>query len=593
MVNVISLFIISLFLPLSALAMDEETPAQVIAKTDAAYARSLLNDLEKEWRRFQETYKIQILELQSRLEEIEDLISTKENDSKRNQQFQNATIEKNIKNLSEKISQQQNALKAFIDEHKTSFAAMATWCDKTFATLKNHEIDDEGWVVDCRKLFNLMREHGITPSKKSAVAKLYSTPTPTPVQATILVSLVSMLQQIIKQSVEECQVEPIDSRFYIEDMPYPQRYSYHMERSKKDFFSIINCGKLAYQQKSYGLAAVIFLLVDGATKTPNQATERLNGGDEVLRNGRAIALSCLGLMYKKGLGGCTDQAFAQRLLNQAKDLLLALKGSQCELPIDGEAVYELSRMYQYGEGVEINLFEVINNLDLAACYNHAIAKNKLNIACNDNDRGKYKGPGYIRFIQFVEAEEKNLAPKQAYKIANLFINNEHKRFKQGYKWLVMAACGDCLDAKYTLAQLLMYSGRYDQGNDPSLEFLTHYFVGDSKEAQDTHNAGVEAISFCLFADAAAQGHLGSQIKISNLKAPDAISRVIKDKTIAFLVKKAGERLPLVAAYTFPKLSFEHRMLEIFACSGELPTEVIELIFSFMDLTQWCIDPKKS
>lgn len=600
--------------PLSAFAMDGEKLAQFRAEKaqqDENYKKSSLTDLKKDWYKIQTQFQAEIEGLQALLGEISALESERDNDIKRNGQLSNDRLQKNIENITIKIDKLRNDLKQLIESHQNSFTGLVTLLHNISKTMEDEQIHDDEFIAVWRPLLDCLNQHGIkvkVKAKSSASPSASSTPVTAQAQplSTLdpqVVLLVWSLKQNMKPLVEECFFPDIlamfnDEKFKIDGVPGLNKIEQHVKNNQEKFSALMTAGKCAYKSKNYPYAFVAFSLI-GASLQDLMSEKNRKESAGAAEAALAISQSYLGLMHKNGHGVVANHQEAHKLFqavaifldnyhnNKSSFLVGISEFIVPSLPICDEAVYELSRMHQYGEGVEVNLCKVLCYLDIAAQQGHNIAAHKLKIATDDDGRAQYKQPGFVKFIEFIEHEEKNLAPQDAHTIAKLFIGGDKKvpylKIKQGYKWLAMAACGGCLDAKYDLAELLLdlgsFNGRGYGCDGLKTSFLMHYFT-DSKNALDEHNASVKVIAFCLLSDAAAQGHEKSHAEIVK-KFSNQMPKVTLVKPIPWHLKNACARLPWVAKYKFPTLSLasgmDNQILEIFLCCSELPSEVITII----------------
>lgn len=582
--------------PLSVFAMDGETPAQIRAQQDEAYKKSLLTDLKKDWYKIQTQFQAEIEGLQALLGEISVLRSERDNDIKRNEQFSNSRLQQNIEKIAIKIDKLRYELELFIQSHQSSFTELVTQIKNTAKTMEDEQIHDDEFVAIWRPILDCVTQYGIKPAiKKSASSSVSSTPVTAQAQALSALApqeIYELFQRQIKQIVELgffSDVLPMsnDEQFKTNGVWDSNKATQHFANAQANFSAVISKGKCAYKEQKFLHAFMLFSLVDSSFLNLPPAKK----WNKSARAGRAVAQSYLGLMHKNGQGVRANNQAACKLFEsvavlmddyckQAGELMVPF------LPICGEAIYELSRMYQYGESVKVSLCQVLCYLGSAAQQGHKIAAHKLKIAVDENARGQYKEPGYVRFIKFMEAEEKNLDPQDAYNISKIVEKNSDAR--KAYKWLAMAACGGCLDAKYKLGDLLLNLGSDPQWctlfADLTCQLDGSYIFGSDEDPNLPGDMeSLRVIAFCLLSDAAAQGHEKSQKKIVE-EFSNQMPFVTLSKPIAWHLKNVRERIPLVTQHKFPQLSGPDPVLELFLCCVDLPTEVINLILEKVSLS---------
>lgn len=317
-----------------------------------------------------------------------------------------------------------------------------------------------------------------------------------------------------------------------------------------------------------------------------------------IRACQAIVYSYLGIMCRKGLGHKVNNDAAKKNLVAVSHFWDKMIVEREELenpemmtrlsPICTEAVYELAHMYEQGEvgGKEV-LYKLIRNLALANKYDHPKANAKLWVAWSDEARATCTDPDLRLFIAFMEAQEKIVDPQEAYAIGRVFNASTFYWPEAAYKWLAMAAQSGSHEAKNTLAEFLE-GGLSSQDSDEESGETERI----SATQQDEGAHSVRVINFCLWADAFVHGHELSRKDLRSYleKSPDNHNwrKVTMGKPFSWHLKKACERVPAMSAYKFPQLSFvdqeEGRVLEIFLCCLELPTEVINLILEKVSLS---------
>lgn len=290
--------------------------------------------------------------------------------------------------------------------------------------------------------------------------------------------LLELLQREIKKAIENIHSSSLEvcmreRRFYVNGRFDENSFYPYVVHAEHEFFSVINMGKAAYDKRFYEFAWLVFSLAEEVFSDLSKEREIT---DSSIKAARAITQSYLGLMNKKGQGIKANEAEAVRhLLVAAKTLheykeglpyssLAPNKMISFLMPIGGEAAYELASMYQHGQGVEINLFEVMKYLDIAENYNHKEAIKKLNSIKNKSLQNERFGIGNFSFIYFVTEQEKKLSSENMYKVANLFLSMDkerpHKKIELYYTWLTKAADTGSLDAtrdREQLVQRALYS----------------------------------------------------------------------------------------------------------------------------------------
>lgn len=284
--------------------------------------------------------------------------------------------------------------------------------------------------------------------------------------------LLDLLRREIKQAIETLHTSSLEDchrkkRFYVNGAFDVNSFYPYIVRAEHEFFSVINMGKAAYDNRFYEVAWLVFSLAEEVFS--DLAKER-DITDSSIKAARAITQSYLGLMSKKGLGIKANQAEAVRLLSAAAKTLLDFgddifpsalapnKMMSLLLPICGEAAYELASMYQHGAGVEISLYEVMKHLSIAANYKHKNAVKKLNSITNKNLHDERIKCDDFEFVNFVTEYEKKLSPNSLYDIANLFLSIDkerpHKKIEQYHLWLTKAAEAGSPDASRDREQLV-------------------------------------------------------------------------------------------------------------------------------------------
>lgn len=337
--------------------------------------------------------------------------------------------------------------------------------------------------------------------------------------------------------------------------------------------------KTKFDIKKYKRAATKFLLldkfIDGQVKQCS-----------LLEPCQVIVNSYLGVMFQLGLGVEVNKEEAkERILKASSGLSRGniiryqtqIETNNQELDnlisdIFNKDFKEFYSMYQKIEfGQETDLYNAVQGLfwRAARCGSQNAMK-----ACQSetsHELQKESSP-------FVQAQKNIVGPDDAYKIA-ILLNGLTSRKEANnviYKWLSIAAELGSKEAK----ELLEYWLKLGQG--------------DLISASDENKKSIIVIRFYLLADLAFDGHNQSQIDLEWIfKKPGYIGPQpynlvnVIEGAFSENLKKACEQLPWLKTHKFPGLGSierqERRVVEIFLCCAELPTEVIWIILAKLPL----------
>lgn len=337
----------------------------------------------------------------------------------------------------------------------------------------------------------------------------------------------------------------------------------HVERAKNKF-----------DKKKYRSAANFFLLldkfIDGHVKQC-----------PLFEPCQIIVNSYLGVMFQLGLGVKVYKEEAKNRILKASSGLsrgniiryqTQIETNNQELDnlisdIFNKDFKEFYSMYQKGEfGQETDLYNAVQGLFWRAA--RCGSQNAMKACQSETSHELQK-----EFSSSAQAHEKIVGPDDAYKIAILLnhLTSLKEIYNVNYKWLSIAAELGSKEAK----ELLNYWLKLGEGHAENIESII-------------------VIRFYLLADLAFGGDDQSQIALELIFekpgyiGPQQYNLVnVIEGSFSENHKKACEQLPWLKTYKFPRLGSierqQRRVLEIFLCCAELPTEEIWMILAKLPL----------
>lgn len=299
-----------------------------------------------------------------------------------------------------------------------------------------------------------------------------------------------------------------------------------------------------------------------------------------------IVNSYLGVMFQLGLGVKVNKEEAKNLILKASSGLsrgniiryqTQIETNNQELDnligdIFNRDFKDFYSMYQKGKfGQETDLYNAVQSLFWRAA--PCGSQNAVKAFQSETSHELQK-----EFSPLVQAQENIVGPDDAYKIAILLhgLTSLKEIYNVSYKWLSIAAELGSKEAK----ELLEYRLKLEQG--------------DLISASDENKKSIIVLRFYLLADLAFDGDDQSQIDLEwifnkpGYIGPQQYNLVnVIEGSFSENHKKACEQLPWLKTYKFPRLGSierqQRRVLEIFLCCAELPTEEIWMILAKLPL----------